>query len=40
MESNGGEKSVMKVGGKGFTEFFHMMSHYLNTRRWLGDTFV
>ena len=33
---------VMKIwgAGKGFKGFAHMMTHYLNTRRWLADTFV
>ena len=42
MKSNGDEECVMKIweAGKGFTGFAHMMTHHLNTRRWLADIFV
>ena len=37
-----GEECVMKIWGalEGFTGFAHLMTHDLNTRRWVAETFA
>ena len=42
MKTCGGEECVMKFrgAGKGITGFVNLMTHYLNTRRWLAGTFA